>query len=514
MAKDHTSKSELEVKINITDDPDDLLAMYRGNRGFFQEIISRLLSLKMYSHFSTVWSEASDMFNKDPRSLTLALISVRCNARELCHAEETDFLVRSLLDLALQHSNTFETLKICQTVSELIVQNRQFPSKAMATLYFRTISALFKAGNNICSYLNALHFLNELEPMSIKKGEFEFLKELAMMKSETFARDLFCGIKPRETSSISVGLEDAETALDEKLCGILDAFKAGNSIENSFSNVAFLLKHSIPFAVERDIIKFQRASHEGFTSVVFGIANQYVPEVAAQEPSIQAEVSVEKKKTTVTREKEEAAERTKPRTEFKNRFTVEYKKSKLFKMHMSVEFDDVHYNERNSRRERLNSAQMDERMREREFLLPYKDVVEGLVDELRRLQEEKASNERQVLLEKAKAEEEKSRQEQRSRMWRAQDKKEQPALEPLENKSSANFTDGKTDTLARDGIYVPKFSTLNYTSSNIPEMAEKATEGARIPSLSSYRKDIGKKELDKKEPEGSWRKKRQEHTKN
>ncbi|ELA41689.1 uncharacterized protein VICG_01322 [Vittaforma corneae ATCC 50505] len=513
MARDHTSKCELEVRINIADDPNDLLAIYRENNAFFQEVISKLLNLRKYSHFSIVWSEASAILSQDSRSLILALNLIRCNAKELCQAEEADFLIRSLLDLALQYSNTFEAFKICQTISELIVQNKQFPSKAMAILYFQIISSLFKASSNAYSYLNALHLLNELEPINIRKGEFEFLKELAMAKSEPFAKDLFCDIRPREVNAISVGLETSEYVFDEKIRCILDAFKTGSSLENSFSNVAFLLKNSIPFTVDQNIVKLQKASSEGFTSIIFNITNQYVPDIIAQEPvDMQTKEPIEKKKAIVAKDKEEVVVPTRSKTEFKNRFTVPYKRSKLFKMYMPVRFEDIHYSERNARREEFNTSQMDEKLREREFLLSYKDVVEDLINELRRLQETKANNERQVLLEKAKEDEERIRQEQRSKMWRVQGKTEQQNLECLENKSSVNFIARSTGEPIHDGIYVPKFSTLNYTSSNIAEIAEKAAESAYRPPIHfSYKKDVDKKESVE---QGSWRKKRLENTKN
>lgn len=491
MLREQTSKYELEAKIGITEDPNELLAIYRRHSGFFQEIISRLLNLKQYSHFSMVWGEEQPAISKDAASLSQALSTLRNSAKELCQANEAEFLIRTLLELTKAYFATFEAFKICQTVSELVAHNRQFPSKAMAVMHFQIISDLLYRSGNVHSYLKALQILSDLDHTVIKKDELEFLKELAVIKSEAFTKDLFCGIKTKDIDSIVLASNDIEFVPDEKMVFILDAFKQGKCIENTFSNVAFLLKHAIAFVIEDDGLRILGNQSEGFTSVIFNIANRYEPRTKKE-----VKKTPELRKAVVPKVEKKQEITIKPKVEFTNRFSAAYRRFKLLRMHMPVAFEDVHYNERNARRRAYYEAEAQRAKENQEFLLPYEDVIEKLRGELQVLREEKERKEREILQEKAKAEEQRMKQEQKDSMWRNVAKMQVSAPSIAEIKRSDQISPNT------DGIYISKFSTLNFKPENVSKISKQPTsplrkseEGDKPPTEKGpWRKKTTKKE--------------------
>jgi len=456
--------SDTAAQINIATDPNILLEIYRDNTAYLQEVVSKLLSLREYDHFAIVWGEALPRLSKDYVTLLIVLNKIKMNAKEICQAGKTDFFVRTLLDLTMAYPKAFETVRICQTISELIIQNKCFPSKATAILYFQTIADLFKIAGSFLSYLNALHLLNDLESLTVASKELSLMREMAKMQSEAFAKDLFCGIKPKDVDAVTVGVVDAECECDDRAVYILNGLKSEEGLENTVANVSFLLRHLIAFKSEQGRLRAAKPANKSFTSLIFSIAKQYEP-AALLDDEVEVEVvkPVEKKQAP-QRPKEEAPRETKPKVEFKNRFTVPYKRSKLIRQYMEVSFADTHYDERCKRRDELNLARREERERERAFLLPHSETVDDLLLKLKELQEERANAERQVLLEKAKADEEQLLAERRDNMWRSEKNlKKAVSAAVAENRSSVNLTG---DSQGRE-IYVPNLPLLNMTMANL-----------------------------------------------
>lgn len=483
MAKENLSNQELEIKINTIEDPEDLIAISKENTDFLLIILSRLLFLKNYSYFSVAWNDSYKILNSDSKILLSALFLIKNNSTELCFSGESNFLIRNLLDLAIFYSNTFETYKICQIISELVVINKQFPSKATAILYFQIISNLFKIRENIVSYLNSLHILNELEPLNFDKEEFIFLKELTKIKSDCYVKELFCGIKQRSLESIVINFRDESnndsfnnndinnTNNDSIIRNnisfynfLLNTYKNNGILEKSLLNISFLLKNSISFSVLENglTIESSTSNDDGFTSLIFDIANLYQPIVIKssnnENVSNNENISnINKRIEDININKKVVVDNikvVKPKIEFKNRFTISYKKNKLLKIYLRINFDDKFYKERNDRRNEYINNQFTNKEREREFLLPFKGLVEELSGEIKRMQNEKIENERRIMLEKLKEEEERAKEEHRAKMWKLGSKTS------LENKSSSNFK-------AESGIYVPNFTAMNYTSSHV-----------------------------------------------
>lgn len=479
MAREYASGHDAEARINASENANELVEIYRNSGGYFQPVISRLLSLKEYDHFATVWSEEQQNLAKNSPALLIALNAVRSNTKDLCQAGKADFLVRMLLDLVSAHANTFEAFRVCQVISELVLLNKQFPSKATAIIYFQAISAMLRSTGHVFSYLNALHLLNELEPQTLSRAELAFLQEYARAQTGMYAKDLFCGIRAKEPESIAVGLEDAEFTPDDRVCCMLEMLRSEEGLENTYSNVSFLLKSSIPFVVDQGRLRSAVVGPNAFTSLIFGIAKRYEPVVV---PEVRREAPRPVEKKAPPKPREEPPKEVKPKVEFKNKFTTPYKKSKLVRMYMSIPFQDVYYDERNRRREELNDALMREKEKERDFFLPHKETVDELLVELRKIQEDRANEERRVMLENAKAEEEREKEEQKTKMWRSQVKMEQNQTRPDDRTSSS--------------IYIPPLTTLNMTTGNLPGLA------GRMQARKEEEKEKGAPE------EGSWRRRK------
>lgn len=477
----------LMLNPNTTDDPEDLLIIYQKTPSLFYEVASRLFSLKKYGYFITLWNtemihnssikdyninisnnsnisntemihnSSNNIDNIDSRRLIQTLSLISRYSKELCDAGEADKLIRSLLDLTIIYGDTFETYKICCTVSDLVSNNRQFPSKATAILYFKRITSMLKKSNNTLSYLNGLHLLNELEPFTMSRKEFEWLKKLSNMKSEVVRKELFCGVKLRGVDSIVVGLDDGEY-IDEQ------PFTDSKTIEN----VSFLVRNSINFKIEEESITVIPPTNEGFTNLIFNIANRFtIPISTGDSKSIDnskssninntdSKSSISKPATNNTTTNNNSNKTVGRKVQFKNRFTIPYKKSKLIKIYCRLDFEDTHFEERNRTRENRLTELMNKKEEERNNLIQYRSTVEDLLEELNYKIEERNEKEREEMLVRAKEEEERTMKERMSRLWR-----NKPELQQTERNVSA------VDVNQNEGIYVSKFNTMNFTESNI-----------------------------------------------
>lgn len=528
------------LNVHTIDDPEDLIMAYQKTPSLFFEIASRLLQLKKYGYFIILWNKemtnitrsnedrdnkdnntvvnntadnntadnntafnsntvanntsnsniqynnisnnnniSNDMMMSNSKKLIQSLSMITRYSKELCEAGEADTLIRSLLSLL--DGDTFESYKVCCTISDLVQNKRQFPSKATAILYFQRISAMLKTSNNILSYLNALHLLNELEPFSMSRKEFELLKKFSAMKSETICKELFCGVKLRSLDSIVVGLDDSDfTVTDPNLDAILK-FNIGDKIDLKY--VFLLAKYTINFKIESGMIEILPPSNERFTSVIFNIANRFIDNTnnskidinsskadnvkSATDNINNSKADINNSNTNLTSKidinsgKSDITSKTTNKNNtndgkkqvFKNRFTAPYKKSKLIKLYCKLEFQDVHFEERNSRRELRITELMNKKEEDRSRLLKYKSVVEDLLEQLNLKIEERNEKERLEMLEKAKLEEERALKERMSQMWRG-------SVEIEKNQSAV-------DVSQNEGIYVSKFNTMNFTESNI-----------------------------------------------
>lgn len=504
MLEDVASKSKLGNKISMLEDPDDLIAIFDKDKSFANEIAIKLISLKSFNHLVDFWKEkiVGDM------NLLLSMLPIINEfALELCEeAKASDFLIRSLLDTVTSVGNTFEAFRICNSISDLVIHNKMFPSKAIAVLYFQKLSDLFKVSGNALSYLNAIHVLNELEPMTISSDEFEHLKIHATFSSNAFAKEVFCGIKCRSPDQISVGVDDSVFTCDEALQRITNLIKTGADIENSYANAAILLKYSFPFNIDKGTLKVSISKKESFTSRIFKTVGYFEPTKKLIEET-EIEVQVQNDSKTIPKVASEASDTTSSvnpnaqqntKIELKNRFSNPYKRSKLIRMYMTVPFEDQNFEERAKRREENYQQQKKEKEMERSDLEAYKNVVEELKSELKIKLQEKAEKDRKELLERAKAEQERLQEERRSSMWRNQQNDS-----VFENKSIANIP--PSSQVENSGVYVPRFSTLNFTASDLSKTVSSVYQAPHL-----VKKDFKVENSDengKPSTDGPWRSK-------
>lgn len=473
MMRMYSEDQETTVQINITTDTNDLLEIYRSNNKYLLEVITRLINLKDYAQVAVVWSEALPKLTKDHQCLLIIVNKLKINAKEICDAGKANFFIRTLLDLALAYPRMFEAFRICQTISELVIQNREFPSKATAILYFQTIAELCKTGSSTLSFLNALHVLNELEPLAMPRGELNFLARMASHQTEVFAKDIFCGIKAKDVEKIAIGVVDTKYEADSRTAYVLNALDTEEGLENTMENVSFLLKHSIDFITVESRLRRANSSNEGFTSMIFKIVKQYEPSVVPEEKPAEVPKKITEKPPVQQKTKNpEAVKDVTPKIQFKNRFTVPYKRYKLVKMYMNIDFEDTYYEERNRRRAEMNEIRKLERENEKNFLLPYREVVEELINDLNQLRDNKEMEERRILLEKTAIAVEEARSERKSKMWR-NEPRTTTAAKALDNRSSVNLS----ESAPNDGLYKPNFAAMNLTMANLS-----VAENSRGPS--------------------------------
>ncbi|KAM0681400.1 hypothetical protein GINT2_000602 [Glugoides intestinalis] len=495
MLEDVASRNKLGNKISMLEDPDDLVAIFDKDKSFANEIAVKLISLKRFNHFVDFWMEKV----VDDMSLLLPMLPIINEfALELCEeAKLSDFFIRSLFDIATSIGDTFEAFKVCMSISELVIHNKMFPSKAIAILYFQKLSALFKASGNALSYLNALHVLNELEPRKISSGEFEHLKVHATFSSNVFAKEVFCGIKCRLPEQISITVDDSTFSCDEELQRITSLVKEGAAIDNNYTNAAILLKYSFPFNIDDGVLKVSTSKKESFTSRIFktiGYFESKKKEVKStetkdqvQNDSKQIQKVAAKNTEAVSHHKISVQQKTK--IEFKNRFSNQYKKSKLIRIYMRAPFEDGDFEERAKRREEDYQQQKREKELERSGLEAYKDVVQELRSELEIKIQEKAEKDRKILLEREKEEQERLREERNSKMWRNNILNNQPNS-VLENKSVTNIP--PSSDAENSEFYVPKISTLNFSDSDLSKTVSNIYQPPHL-----VKKDFKDKKLDK-----------------
>lgn len=478
---DHRA-GKAEARLDLMSSPNEVFEYYQHDRTKLIEVIERLLGLKECGLVVRVLRDESDHLLKSDRSLKCVLSLIRRHYKEFDDSSFLDTLIEILMEIALGHPFPFESFKTCQVISDLVIQNRRFPSKSLAKSYFARISAFFRESSQFLAYLNSLHILNELESMEFSRREFEFLKRCAILKAERLPKDLFCGIKVRDVESITVDVltDAAGFAHDPMWDAVLDD---SGSLPNDMKTAAFLMKNGIRYELVGDKIKVLGGSPEGFTTTVFNIVSLYEPvfsraENIVSEPNVSTNadkstkpggsvlVSGENSSVNADRDSEPA----KKTLGFKNRFALPYKQLKIINRHAPIDFEDRFHEERNERRMECFHAMNKRFEEEKAFFITRKEAVSSLLSQLGKMVEKRHSDQRVETEERMKLEESRLREEQQSKMWSnlsrgntnlSNQRKE--FAESREGSTSKLLTGDsfKTSGGLNGGVYVPKFSTLD-----------------------------------------------------
>lgn len=504
-AMDHEGIDEAKVRLDLILDPKEVFEHYQRDHSRLMEAVERLLVLKGYDLVLRTLKDELNYLLKSERDLKQLLGLIRQHSNEFDNSSFLDALIEILMEIALNYSFLFESFKTCQVISDLVTQNKRFPSRDLAKSYFSTISVFFRDSNQFLAYLNSLHVLNELESMEFSRKEFEFLKRCAAFKTERFPRDLFCGIKIRDVDSIVVDslVDTAGFAYDPIWNAILSSTRL---VSNDMKTVAFLLKNGISYELMGDKIKVLGGTSEGFTTTVFSIVKQYEPvlpkvENHPSEPSasVGADKSGKPEGDTLIPEERPSVESNPPhiqKAQFKNRFVVPYRQLKIINKYMPIDFEDKYYQERNERRIEHFNAMSKKFEEEKVFFMTKKDTVDDLFDQLSKVIERRHAEQRAEAEERMRLEESRIKEEQRSKMWSNLSKRSTDASslrkeiidgrEVSESKLPTDSSKGLNESIyvpkftTRDtfgnptgGLYVPKFHTTNASKSD-----EKASESS------------------------------------
>lgn len=476
MLEEEDFKSFLITKINLSDDSKELVKIYNENTSFSFEILHKLLSLKDYSEFLTIWNLSYSNLKNNPSELKKINFTSK-EIREISESKIVDNFLGSLLDMAIHYDNSFESFKICLLISEIIQTKKQFPSKSWIITYFTLLSNFFKSNNLFLAYLNTLNILKEHQSIQITRKEFDFYVKVEKIKNESTSKDLFCGLKLKDIDSLSFDFIEEEFSY-ESIWDEIFSLKVKNTIEN----LSFIMKNGFKFNIENEIINIEPGSSVKFVSRIFEIANSY--RIIPKSQPLEEEVTVKpvekiEQKISIPVQKEEKITIKKP--EFKNRFSNLYKKFKLLHKYSNIQFEDLHFEGRNQlRNEKIKEAK-ETLDKEKEKLSKYATIIPDLKLELKNKIDIKKVEEEAKEKERVKAEEEKALAERKSSMWRNKSSVEpkSESTTPLYNPTSSESM-SRTQQSENKGIYKPNLSSINsmiknYKSENQPKSEEKPT---------------------------------------
>ena len=479
MLEEEDFKSFLITKINLSDDSKELVKIYNENTSFSFEIIHKLLSLKDYSGFLSIWDLSYSNLKSDPSELKKLSFTPK-EIREIAESKIIDSFLTSLLDIAIHYKASFESFKVCLLISELIQIKKQFPSKAWIVSYFTLVARFFKSNNLFLAYLNTLNILKEHQTVQISKQEFDFYAKVEKIKNDSSTKNLLCGIKLKDIDSLVFDFTDAEFSYEPIWNEIFNL-----QVKNTIENLSFVMKNGFSYKIDSGVIHIQPNSSVKFVSKVFEIANSYRIIPAAQVVEEKVSFAPVKKTEEIKPSAEVKDEKVVSKPEFKKRFSNLYKKFKLLHKYSEVVFNDLYFEERKQLRNEKIQETKNALEKEKERLSVYSTVIPDLKAELKNKLEKKRTEEEIKEKERIKAEEEKLLAERKTNMWRnrgsAESKEETPApaYKPAfsENIIQPPKEEGK-------GIYRPNLSNISSILKNYKSDSSSKTEETTTPSRS------------------------------
>ena len=497
-------KSLLITKINLSDDSKELMKIYNENTSFSFEILHKLLSLKNFSEFLSIWNLSYSNLKKNPIELK-KLIFTSKEIRDISESKIADEFLTSLLEIAVDYNVSYESFKICLLASEIIQLKKQFPSKSWIITYFTLVSKFFQSNDLFASYINVLYILKEYQPVSISKLEFDFYSKVILLKAEVPYKDLFCGIKTRDINSMIFEYTDSEFVFEPIWNDIFNL-----KVKLTIENVSFIMSKGLIFHVVDDLILINSGSHVKFVSKIFEIANSFKPiinsQVVNEQHAVKSVAKPELKMPVATAA--HPHEQVFKKKEFKNRYTNLYKKFKLIHKYSTIAFKDTCFDERkNLRNEKFNEQKLAIE-KEKERLSIYNNIIPELKAELRIKVEAKLAEDKLNEQERIKVEEERQLEERKSRMWRSQI----PTNPTTENapvyKLSSNTNLSQPQFVENKSIYRPNISAIQsmIETSSIADSASPKAQGPwRSRDVKNYNQELSNIEDNTSKAQGSWK---------
>lgn len=379
----------------------EVLKFYQEHPESLVIVVGRLIDLKEYDLSFSIISENIAKISSSSQIIFQIIEILANNLKKITRVDQYILIFSELIS---SQNSMYENFVICEFISEAVQVNSKFPSKLVALRHFRYISTIFKQAESYVNYLNAIKFLKEFEEVKVDDGFIDFAKMCASYKREKVAKNLFCGLGTFNAEDIDVsGCKISNYNVPE----YWNIIFSGNPVEFNVDFLSFLKKNSFDYAIDNGNIIVGSYRAEGFTSKIFSITNQYEVVKIQEKEEIKEEF---KAKEVI---KQPVNKITAPmevkKKEFKNRFTMNYKKFKACYSKADNFILDSSLEERNNNRKLIFDNNERQFNYEKEILLTRQNTIDELSEKLDKKIEDFREAERKELIAKRKQEEEDQR---------------------------------------------------------------------------------------------------------